>query len=1013
MHRELVVSIFLSSLFAAPTPILTPIPYFVNMGRHPIQAVAIDPDGNIYIAGTSSSDPLVALPPNFILSDCFAHCGIFVAKFDPTGKKLIYSTFLSGDQSDSAAGLAVDRDGNAYIAGTTRPAPRFGGQPLRDGNSFVKKLNPTGSALLYTRYIGGDTPASGIAVDTNGNAFIVGLSIGADFPSVHPLPAPPAVKSLYVTNDSGRTWRAINSGLGVNVTVSLAVDPTRPSTLYAVTSGGLYKSTDAGANWTRLRAAAGAEIGLSVVVDPRHPSTVYFTYEIGINMYLARSTDAGATWSNISDNFPVQSFPDPVSKIGAFAIDPADSNVLWGIIIPNRFSTVIKSTDSGGHWQNVYQFPPDLLTFTTLVGHELLIDPKNSSRLYACCLSVGGGVYRSDDGGKSWIRGASGPLAGGGGIGSPLLDPRDASVLYGAWYYGLQRSTDAGMTWAEVPLPPGLAPNGYTGLAVDASGTLYLLNENGFLLTSSNNGAAWAKIDGPWFPAAGILAIDPTSSSTMYVSSGFSLQHAYVAKLDASGAIQWATLVGGSGFDEARAVAVDSAGNAYVTGRTSSDDFPAVNPFQAVRGRNTLFTNTNAFVTKISADGSNIMYSSFLGGTGDDAGNAIAVDAAGNAHVAGGTVSGVFPVVAPLQPQPVSPRAASFVAKVDPAGGRLVYSTLLTGSFGFPNDQVNTIAVDPQGRAIVAGVTVDLRFPLVNPIQPTFSLASSFVAILSASGNSLDFSTYLGDSQDDINSVALAPGGALWIAGNGLARIDFQTPPAQPGVPLVLSVQNAASFRPGDVVAPGEIVTLMGQELAPAAQAAAYGTLPRTMQGVGVSIGGVAAPLFFVSPGQINFQVPVEIPLGSGTLVVQRGTQMSAVRTVDIVAYSPGLFEATADLRGTPVVVHVNDYSLVTEQNPAHLGEYLAAFCTGLGPTNPPAISGEPAAAAARITATIFAYLDSGPETPVSYAGLAPGWIGLYQIDFKINENETPGRKQLLFSIGFGASTNQAPIWVQ
>ena len=243
MCREFVFFIFLSSLAAAPPPILTSIPYFGDQGSSPIQSVALDPAGNIYIAGTTNGDiPLVnALQPKLGGGNCaplpnktFSPCpNIFVAKFDPTGTKLIYSTYLGGDQSDSAAGIAVDSAGNIYIAGTTRPATGF---PARDGNAFVKKLNPSGSALLYTRYIGGDTPANGIAVDANGDAYIVGYSLGADFPSVHPLPMQPSVKSLYVTNDGGRTWRVLNNGLSATNINSLAIDPTHPSTLFVATS---------------------------------------------------------------------------------------------------------------------------------------------------------------------------------------------------------------------------------------------------------------------------------------------------------------------------------------------------------------------------------------------------------------------------------------------------------------------------------------------------------------------------------------------------------------------------------------------------------------------------------------------------------------------------------------------------------------------------------------------------------------------------------------------------------
>jgi uncharacterized protein (TIGR03437 family) len=114
------------------------------------------------------------------------------------------------------------------------------------------------------------------------------------------------------------------------------------------------------------------------------------------------------------------------------------------------------------------------------------------------------------------------------------------------------------------------------------------------------------------------------------------------------------------------------------------------------------------------------------------------------------------------------------------------------------------------------------------------------------------------------------------------------------------------------------------------------------------------------------------------------------------------------------VLVHASDYSLVTEQNPAHPSEYLAAFCTGLGATNPPAVSGQPAPAAAPTTASVFANYEAGSDQPVSYAGLAPGWVGLYQINFQVDPAEKPGVKQLVFMVGpTAATTFQAPMWVQ
>jgi len=159
--------------------------------------------------------------------------------------------------------------------------------------------------------------------------------------------------------------------------------------------------------------------------------------------------------------------------------------------------------------------------------------------------------------------------------------------------------------------------------------------------------------------------------------------------------------------------------------------------------------------------------------------------------------------------------------------------------------------------------------PLVAPVQSTFGLGSNFIARLAASGVALDFSTYLGDLHQDLHALAPELNGSLWIAESAsLSRIDFAPPATQGGVPLVRTVNNGASFIPGDVVAPGEIVSLIGQELAPTSQSSNAGSLPQSLQGVSVTVGGIAAPLYYVSASQINLQVPVELTLGSAQLIV-------------------------------------------------------------------------------------------------------------------------------------------------
>jgi uncharacterized protein (TIGR03437 family) len=205
----------------------------------------------------------------------------------------------------------------------------------------------------------------------------------------------------------------------------------------------------------------------------------------------------------------------------------------------------------------------------------------------------------------------------------------------------------------------------------------------------------------------------------------------------------------------------------------------------------------------------------------------------------------------------------------------------------------------------------------------------------------------------------------------------------------------------------------MGAELAPAAENAPSFPLPTILQGVRVLIGDTAVPLLFVSPDQINFQAPYDIPATGVSITVERGGQRSNTWSAMTATAAPGIFTG-ADGYTAPIVVHASDYTLVTPQNPAHPSEYLALFCTGLGATNPPVRAGD-AATAAQIQQKYSVALDVG-SVEVTYAGLAPGWAGLYQVNFRLPSNGPLGgllgTRQLYVSVGSGGS-NLVQIYVE
>ena len=185
---------------------------------------------------------------------------------------------------------------------------------------------------------------------------------------------------------------------------------------------------------------------------------------------------------------------------------------------------------------------------------------------------------------------------------------------------------------------------------------------------------------------------------------------AFVTKIDASGSFfSYSTYLGGNDEDYGNGIAVDSSGNAYITGITNSTDFPTVLAFQGSYGG----SHSDAFITKINPAGNSFVYSSFLGGGGTDRGYGIAVDVDGNAYVTGWTDSFNFPTAKAVQATFAGENDA-FVTKIDSSGSSLNYSTFLGGN---DSDFGRGIAVDISGSAYVTGYTTSTNFPVLNPYQ--------------------------------------------------------------------------------------------------------------------------------------------------------------------------------------------------------------------------------------------------------------------------------------------------------
>ncbi|MGI8990703.1 MAG: SBBP repeat-containing protein [Bryobacteraceae bacterium] len=515
-------------------------------------------------------------------------------------------------------------------------------------------------------------------------------------------------------------------------------------------------------------------------------------------------------------------------------------------------------------------------------------------------------------------------------------------------------------------------------MAVDTAGNVYLAGFAGPDFTATPGAYQRQIAAGTCRARAGVQMLQVPCSD------------AFAMKLGTSGAVSWATFLGGSGPDDAHAIAIDKTGSAWVVGETVSPDFPTTSGAvqTALHGEVDLgpLRYGDAFVAKLDPTGGKLLYSTYLGGSAPDAAFGVAVDSSGAAYVAGSTTSPDFPTT-PGTLQPVfigggseMPRlnGDAFVVKFD-STGKLVYSTFIGG----PNQIARAIVVDGSGEAFVnAVISSGAALPCTQ--RPAIS-------VLNATGSAIVATAPVG------GYLALDGNGALYSAGQAplvffstphafqtqygggdsdaaVAKVDF----SQPAGPEIFSIVNAASNSLAGNIAPGEIVMFFGN---------GFGSQPSVL------FDGIQAPIIYASNCQINAVVPFAVTGQTTTFVDVEAGETIGLLKLPVAIAAPGIFTSDGTGRGQAAAVN-QDGTPNSPSNPAQLGSIISLYMTGTGILNPflsegslgplsPPFPIPIAGVGARIGTSIASVL---------FAGQAPGLIaGVTQVNIQIPQNTAIG----------------------
>ncbi|HLK63647.1 MAG TPA: SBBP repeat-containing protein [Bryobacteraceae bacterium] len=1017
---------------------------------------------------------------------------------------LAYVKTFGGSVSNAANAITTDVQGNIYVAGQSS-SPDF---PTTAG-SLQPRLTPSLRVLSNA-----GTSNRGLNVGPGGNVGVV--SGTADGKILYAATS----KGIFLSGDSGATWKqtaplpAVNAAYqsGVATVYAISLDSFDPATILVATNLGLFGSDSGGEFWgprdTGIPVSGSGSVWASnVFYDPVNPLIAYAT--TSNPAYFLASADAGNTWRILNPTYPGEppAPTDPYPPIAA-TITP-DGGTLY---VVNGNGTLLKSTDGGASWVKLAQGLND----STVIQ----LDPSNPTTIYVFDQQ---GLQKSTDGGLTFsaVTTPANPRGFGVDASGALYVTAINSILY--------VSTDGGNTFApvphvtsfDVPMLSSFAGNVYAGTSTTAVPFVVKLDPTGqnilystFLGGSAIDGITGIAVDSqgeavvvgyassPDFP----LTIPTTNPPEPNKTDGF------IAKLSADGThLIFSTALGASKLAGAQAVALDPAGAIYVTGSAYSADFPttpnAVQPAYPTRPCTRVPFNPlsplnlagNTFVSKYSADGSSLLYSTFLTGSCGSQGSAIAVDAAGDAIVVGNTTSPDFPVTAgtyqpafpgPLnQATPTSIANAGFVTKLSPGGDKIVASSYIGGGFA---TSANGVALDAAGNAYITGFTQGItpgatpgvvQSSIVDRCTPTFFIGPSlpytgtgdaFVLKLDPALATAKFLTYLGGGcQDAGTNIAIDSAGNLWVTGsaqssdfpllspfqgngsvpnssigfvtefnndaskilfssfgavgglalgpsavylagttNNLASVTKIDPTATPSVEIdtivPLGFQPAVLPQIPSSLAPGMLVQINGRNLGPAAKVTAQldatGRLPFELGNTIVFFDNIPAPIMSVQASTIVCFVPFEIASATTVTVSANGQKSNAVR-MGVTVSSPMILSVVNQ-----------DGSVNSADHPAKGGSVITLYVSGLGETTPESADGlvnsAPLPVPVAPSPVQVTVNGVGSSIQVLSVTAAPQMIaGISQVNLvlpRLGDNATGGKVTITLNGGFST----APVYV-